>query len=603
MFIIVRQWGWTKRTASVLSRYCMFLLLLAACSSQNDPAVPLAHEKNLNTDEEAALDITLSGFDADGSITSYTIMAMPSSGILFGDPPNLVYTPNVDFSGEDNFSYTVTDNSGQTSAAANVTITVTPMSRATRTDYVEAVGEVQNPERGFYRTIDMNDVNSVSVAQLGTWPPGMPGSDLVLFKYFLTDYCNQTTLPGAHLDILDTILNEVRDLAMKVVLRVIYSNSDGSTNTCGTTDAATLGIAEGHLDQMATKLSMHKDVIAVMEAGIFGAWGEWNDSNVPPSSGMWNDSNNRRAILDKLIQSLPADRSVVVRRPRFKRELEVGMSPMPVADSSRIGFHNDCVLANYDDSGSYDDPDNLAPGLPNYDSGVDLVQNWRSYINYETVNVPMGGETCAVSAYSTCAQAQIIFKKMRFSYLNNEWHWLMAGGGVINEWESNACFEIIRQSLGYRLVVTQVQYTDQVPPGGKLELQVDIENKGWAPVYNPRPVKVILRGPETHEITLQQALKSDPRQWLPETTTTLYARLRIPATTMEGSYTVTLQLPDADAGTSGSALKMAAPEYNIQFANTGLWNMVSGDNQLMMIDVDSTAVGGVDSSVTVLQEF
>ena len=564
---------------------------------------PIADAQSLVIGEDESTIIVMTGTDIDSGIQSYSVVDAPDYGNLSGSGAQVTYTPNANYTGADYFTFTVTDDEGEESVAATVDITIQPMSRVTRTDYVEASGEVQNPERGFYRTIDMDDVSSVAVKQQGTWPPGMPGSGLVLAKYFLTDFCNTTTIPASQLNKLDTILDEVRDLGMKVILRIIYSNSDGTPNTCGTTDAADMVTLLGHLDQIAPKLSAHVDVIAFLEAGIFGAWGEWNDSNVPLGSGLWNDSSNRRALMDKLLETVPADRFVAVRRPRFRREHEVGNSPMTPAQSGRIGFHNDCVLASYDDAGTYDDPDNLVPGLVQYDANLDLVQNWRRYIQAETDFVPMGGETCSVSTYSSCDQAQQILAGMRFSYLNNEWHWLLAGGGVINNWENDGCYETIRQSLGFRFVVRESRYTDRIRPGGKLEIAVDIENKGYAPLHNQRPIKVILRGPDTYDVSLTHAQNRDVREWLPNATTTLFARIRLPADAAEGTYTLHLQLPDAYAGIGANGVAMSAPSYSIRFANDNLWDPLTGENMIGSVEIDQTAIGGIDPSATILTEL
>ena len=595
-----------RPTTAAVAALGLSVCALSGCSGGSSSPLnqaPTASPQNLATDEEEMLAISLSGTDPDGTITAYSVIGNPVGGTLSGTAPSLTYTPDLDYSGSDTLSFTVTDDRGSVSNPATVSIAVAPMSWVESSAFAEVPGDVPNPERGFYRTIDMNDVGSVARAQQGVWPPGMSGRDLVLFKYFLTEYCGTPVLPDARLEVLDGILNEARDLGMKVVLRIIYSEPDGTVNPCGTTDAVDMTTILGHLDQVAPKLTAHADVIAFVEAGIFGAWGEWNDANVPPGSGLWNDPTNRRTLLDALLEAVPTDRLVLVRRPRFKREVEVGPSPMSAADSDRIGFHNDCALATYDDMGTYDDPDLLVPGLPTYDPTMDLVQNWRLYIAAESDVVPMGGETCQVSSYSPCIPGEDLLADMRFTYLNNEWHWLLDGTGVVNSWETGACFGAIERDLGYRFVVARVDYTDAVPPGGKLAFDVDIDSIGHTAVYNPRPVHVVLRGPEVHELTLVAATGVDPRAWEPGSTTTLVARLRLPANLTEGTYSVRLKLPDAHAGTTGNGLLMANPRYCIRFANDAGWDTAEGENELFTITVDATAVGGVDPTATALSEL
>ncbi|WP_206483423.1 Ig-like domain-containing protein [Thalassotalea sp. G2M2-11] len=86
--------------------------------------LPVATPQNISTLEETPIAITLSGTDSDGTIASYTQVTSPSGGLLTGTLPNLTYTPNVNFFGNDSFTFTVTDDDGGVSSAATVTITV-----------------------------------------------------------------------------------------------------------------------------------------------------------------------------------------------------------------------------------------------------------------------------------------------------------------------------------------------------------------------------------------------------------------------------------------------------------------------------------------------
>ena len=75
----------------------------------------------------------------------------PAHGTLGGTPPNLTYTPDLDYFGPDEFRFTATDDYGATSSEATVSITVTPVndpptilvSRTTATvQYSDTIGTV-----------------------------------------------------------------------------------------------------------------------------------------------------------------------------------------------------------------------------------------------------------------------------------------------------------------------------------------------------------------------------------------------------------------------------------------------------------------------------
>lgn len=83
-----------------------------------------ADAKTATVNEDSSVKITLSG--SGGASLTYTIVSNPAHGKLSGTAPNLTYKPDNNYSGSDNFKYTV----GMgciTSAAAVVSITVKPM--------------------------------------------------------------------------------------------------------------------------------------------------------------------------------------------------------------------------------------------------------------------------------------------------------------------------------------------------------------------------------------------------------------------------------------------------------------------------------------------
>ena len=88
----------------------------------NDP--PVAPAQSVTTAEDTAVAITLVGTDADGDTLTYTVVDQPSNGTLTGTAPNLTYTPNADYNGDDSFTFRVNDGTVD-SEPATVSITVT----------------------------------------------------------------------------------------------------------------------------------------------------------------------------------------------------------------------------------------------------------------------------------------------------------------------------------------------------------------------------------------------------------------------------------------------------------------------------------------------
>jgi Bacterial Ig domain len=85
---------------------------------------PVANPQTVNTLMGAAVAITLSGSDVEGSSLTYAVVGNPSSGMLSGTAPTLTYTPNSGFSGTDSFTFRVNDGA-LNSANATVSVIVT----------------------------------------------------------------------------------------------------------------------------------------------------------------------------------------------------------------------------------------------------------------------------------------------------------------------------------------------------------------------------------------------------------------------------------------------------------------------------------------------
>jgi hypothetical protein len=90
---------------------------------------PVADAQAVTTAEDTAVAITLSGSDADNDPISYMLLSTPSHGTLTGTAPNLTYTPDPDFNGQDSFTFKVNDGSDD-STEARVSITVEPVQDA-----------------------------------------------------------------------------------------------------------------------------------------------------------------------------------------------------------------------------------------------------------------------------------------------------------------------------------------------------------------------------------------------------------------------------------------------------------------------------------------
>ncbi|HMS55856.1 MAG TPA: Ig-like domain-containing protein [Fimbriimonadaceae bacterium] len=89
----------------------------------NEP--PTADPQNVNVGYNTPQAITLTGSDTDipAQTLSFSVVAGPANGNLSGTAPNLTYTPNVNYSGADSFTFKVNDGTDD-STVETVSITV-----------------------------------------------------------------------------------------------------------------------------------------------------------------------------------------------------------------------------------------------------------------------------------------------------------------------------------------------------------------------------------------------------------------------------------------------------------------------------------------------
>jgi hypothetical protein len=423
------------------------------------------------------------------------------------------------------------------------------------TTLYHSAAEFVNPERGYYQGYNL-------LSATGAASVRNSGRTMAIAIIRLDNYRDKA-LDTAFLNQLTAGFASARANGIKVILRFAY-------NASMTADASKSRIL-GHISQLAPILKANGDVIAVMQAGFIGAWGEWHSS----THGLENNT-DRAAILNAILAALPANRAVQVRTPMFKANI-YGTTAVTSSEAfantarARIGHHNDCFLASSSDMGTYASP----------------VATWESYTAADTTFVPMGGETCAVSTRSTCAPALAEMAKNHWSFLNKEYL-----NTVIASWETGGCGQEIRNRLGYRMAMKRVAINSKVRPGGTLDLEVDVKNYGFAAPFNARPVYVVLTSASGARQTVKLA-NVDVRRFTPGTVTTIKTKLHMPANLAAGTYKLSLWLPD-----EASTLKND-PRYAIRMANDNAWNATTGDNLMTAaLRVDTAAPGPVTTSTT-----
>jgi len=436
-------------------------------------------------------------------------------------------------------------------------------------NYEADTSDFANPERGFFHQW-LSDSRSPS--PLASWQFTALKQDkmtLVRRLYSMTTF-RSGAISSAFLQHIQNDMDSVRSNGAKVILRFAYTFNEAAPN-----DDAPLATVLSHLDQLAPVLRDNADVIAYMEAGFIGRWGEWHTS----SNGLDNTS-DMRTVLYKILSVLPASRCVAVRTQTYKKAIFNYSLPLTPAegfsgtDRARTAHHNDCFCADKGDMGTYPWP---------YADSVLAVQ--KDYLNAENRFLPQGGETCQLNPpWSDCAHALEEVVRMRWSALNEDYN-----RDVLDGWKSQGCYPDIRKKIGYRFRLVRANLPDTAYAGDTLSFGLVVRNDGYAAPYNARRLELVMRARSGGAVT-RFPLKDNPRSWLPENgETSVDAGVGIPPGFALGGYDMLLNLPD-----SVPALSLR-PGYSIRLANRNTWEPGTGYNSLLH-SVTIAAGSGVDAA-------
>jgi hypothetical protein len=399
-----------------------------------------------------------------------------------------------------------------------------------------------NPERGFYRfASDPSKITATSLLYVA-----QDGQRLVYTPGDLSAYRTRN-LPASYLAKLDTGFANLRKQGLKAVLRFAYNYPETEAEYLNAQDA-TLSRVKRHLAQLQPVLQKNADVIAVVQGGFIGAWGEWHTS----SNGLTTPV-RKAAVRDALLATLPPGLALHLRYPAdlaswypAPATLEQWLSPTPPA-AARIGLHNDCFLASADDVGTY------------FSENPSESEALRTYAQQASAVTGAGGETCAppepAQARMACADILREGAAYHMSYLNRDYY-----EGFFAQWQAGGCLAEVSRRLGYRLALSAVSHGSVAVRGGLLSWSVSLVNHGWARPMSARGLVLSLVDAQGQTTALPLP-DTDLRQAGPGQTLQLSGEVALPSTLAAGLYRAHLSAPDAAASLAGN------PAYALRFAN------------------------------------
>lgn len=402
-----------------------------------------------------------------------------------------------------------------------------------------SAADFPNPERGFYNTVE-----NLATAGADDFAYAVSeGSSLVYAPIRLDSY-RVSDIPQSALAQLQAGFDAARSRGVKLIVRVVYNNPANETEYRTAQDAS-LSRVQAHLNQLQPLFAGNADIVAFWQAGFIGAWGEWHTS-----SNRLDTPTNKLAVRDALLSALPRNRFVQVRYPPdvmswFSQPAGEGDN----TPAARIGIHNDCFLASATDVGTYAED-------------ASLQQQQRNYVKQLSKTTPFGGETCkpadeaAAQVRMSCSDILREGADYHLSYLNREYHTAFP-----DNWRSQGCYGEVAQRMGYRFELVSASYGSPTRAGADWALDFSIKNVGWARLYNARPLEITLRHRGSGQVLKLAAAGVDPRQWLPDSSKSVHAVVKLPQTAPRGDYDILLGMPDAAPSLANDS------RYAVRFAN------------------------------------
>lgn len=473
---------------------------------------------------------------------------------------------------------------------------------ADTTTYIASDEDFANPERGFYTYSETSadnysplDLNTLKNARTQEQQASGGGDykiySTLFFRYFVLKGFTNKALTDDLLNKIKSDFDVARQAGVKLIPRFTYTVDKVSGDCpedfiCPPYGDAPKEIVLQHIEQLKPILQSNADVIAVVQLGFIGTWGEnyYSDHFGDPSNNgqkklldeNWKD---RAEVLKALLDALPQDRMVQVRYPQLKQRFVYGVNAPTGSDAlsdgeaftgtdkARIGLHNDCFISSPTDYGTYGNYGNSAS-----DAGGGEGET-RAFAEKDNKYTAVGGETCdeTYSPQNNCENAGIVqteLATMHYSYLNSAYN-----NDVNNIWVSGGCMESIKKNLGYRLVlINTIIPKSGAKAGMQLPVQINVRNDGYASPFNPRVAKLVMRNQNGGQEFVYN-LSTNVQKWF-SGNIKISEMVQMDAAMPAGKYELYLYLPDKYESIGNR------PEYAIRFANKDVWDAATGYNKL-----------------------
>ena len=306
----------------------------------------------------------------------------------------------------------------------------------------ESMETVDNPYQGDYVQVD-----SGNPQRLYSLREKYDGCHMVFLAYNLKPYAANPVIPDSKIQQLRNCLEISKELNLSVIFRAAY-DFDGKY-----TDPE-FSVILSHIRQISSILNTYKSCLAGVQAGMIGAYGEWNQTE-------YGTAEHHVQVIKAWEESLDSQIAVSVRRQQFIREAaDAGL------DTKRLGIYNDGLFSSDTDLGTY---------MGDY--GREQELEW-SQTNIQT---PFnGGEMPYISKYTDIVNVVKEAGQLQLSYLNRLYNVEVWDYWKTQTYEGIPADEYIKGHLGARLYVSKIKISKNYRYRRRMSVELELQNSGFA---------------------------------------------------------------------------------------------------------------------------
>ncbi|MBP1566910.1 MAG: DUF4832 domain-containing protein [Oscillospiraceae bacterium] len=464
--------------------------------------------------------------------------------------------------------------------------------------YTETVETINNPSAGYTQTV-------WSVCRPGETPVHNPTGNIVLFFIDIGQFSSGINEDGTDYDLDETFFNSWRKTfencranGCMTALRFRY-DANGIDNP----EPATFEKVLEHIQQIKDSniLEEYKDIIAFVESGFVGKWGEQH-------GGKYTSVEHKAQLLDAMLKCVPAPIPVTVRTPDiFARWANINRKELadyiciPGTDATRVGLYDDGYMGSSSDLGTYSNRQIETQWLGNqtvssyfggeFSGNLEFAQSFETYLPENSITEMYNTHLSYINGNIFKLYKDFTFDET-YDIKDVKYQPFSSSVSLTPDYDHSAyygqdVFTFIRDHLGYRYVLRKSELSSDVKQGEDITIDFSVENTGFANAIPAQKAELIIEKDGSY---MKVQTDIDSNQWRSCTVAHETITASLPDNISTGEWNAYLKLSQGNNKTDQMGMR------SVRFANNGIWNSVIGANYLGTFTVAENKTPGTDNT-------